>query len=64
MCDGRNTLCNNTVDEEEEEEAKDDEEKPPSALYQKNPLASCHTYSEMMTKHNYQKYTAYLCKTQ
>ena len=35
----------------EEEEAKDDEERPPSTLYQKMPLASCYTYSEMTTKH-------------
>ena len=30
----------------------------------KTPLASCHTYSEMTTKHSCQKYTTDMCKTQ
>ena len=32
--------------------------------YTKKPLASCHTYSEMLTKHNCQRYTVDLWKTQ
>lgn len=50
---------NKTVNEEEE--AKDNEVWPPSALYQKMPLVSYYTYSEMTTKHSCQQYTTDPC---